>query len=92
MALIQPFDDVEATLPVSLLPGRWVLIIECGGSTVELQASARGADSFVTIPLPDDSTSTSTDQFVEVPGGLDYRLNCTAYVGAGSIQASRASN
>lgn len=69
---------------VSLGPGRWALDLTLSGSTVELQARSRTDPNavFKTILLPDDSSSTSSNDVIEVAGGVDYCLDVTTYVGA----------
>ena len=78
-------SESGATSEVRLGLGRWSLSLNCGGSTVEIQAKAYGelASQYKTLILPDGaSTDTSTDSIIECQGGLDYRFDVTTYVDA----------
>ena len=87
-----PFSAAGATDHIFLRPGDWVITIDYGGSTVELQVKHRDQDpsKFQSVEFPDETTSTSTHEPFRVPGGLDYRLNVTSFVGAGQLFASAA--
>lgn len=89
------FSAQTTTDYVRLPPGVWSMDMELGGSTVEVQARSYRSDDTsgfkaLAIPLQNGTrgTTTSTNDVIEVNGGLDYRINCTAYVGAGTIRFS----
>lgn len=83
------FSAEGETDSILLPPGRWVLDMQCGGSTLELQTASRSG-IFRTQTLLDDTTETSDDQFMEVAGGLEYRADVTTYVGAGVLDFTLA--